>query len=115
TAANSAANPISSRVVHWLPWNSGYTAGSLACSEFLIPLKVACLAVISAAVGRSLAAIAWDHSSCLPYWLTTVWVCVGDVAYTVVPSSPSSQGLQTRTDHSSFAFWSTSPFEELNA
>jgi len=38
TAANSAANPISSRVVHWLPWNSGYTAGSLACSEFLMPL-----------------------------------------------------------------------------
>ena len=23
TAANIAANPISSRVVHWLPWKSG--------------------------------------------------------------------------------------------
>src|SRR2546421_4278782 len=27
----------------------------------------------------------------------------------VVPNSPSSHGLHTRTDHSSFAFWSTRP------
>ena len=31
------------------------------------------------------------------------------VEYWVVPNSPSSHGLQTRTDHSSLAFWSTSP------
>ena len=37
-------------------------------------------------------------------------VCpVRPVENCVVPNSPSSHGLQTRTDHSSFAFWSTRP------
>ena len=73
--------------------------------------------MISAWVGCSLAAIACDHSSCLPYWFTTFVVAPTEFggAYWVVPSSPSSQGLQTRTDHSSFAFSSTRPLPEVNA
>ena len=37
------------------------------------------------------------------------------VAYAVVPSSPHSHGLHTRTDHSSLAFSSTSPLPEVKA
>ena len=64
-------------------------------------------------VGFSLAAMACDHSSCRPYWLTTVWGPLAVVAYWVVPSSPSSHGLHTSTDHSSLAFWSTRPLLEV--
>ena len=64
-------------------------------------------------VGFSLVAMACDHSSCRPYWLTTVWGPLAVVAYWVVPSSPSSHGLQTSTDHSSLAFWSTRPLLEV--
>ena len=65
--------------------------------------------------GCSLPATACAHSSCLPYWLTTVcgWFVPG-AAYWVVPNSPSSHGLQTSTVHSSFAFWSTRPLPEVN-
>ena len=45
---------------------------------------------------------------------TTVCGALAEVAYWVVPSSPSSHGLQTRTDHSSLALLSTSPLLEVN-
>ena len=44
---------------------------------------------------------------------TTVCGALAEVAYWVVPSSPSSHGLQTRTDHSSLALLSTSPLLEV--
>src|SRR6266702_4554282 len=63
-AANTAAKAICSLVVHCLPWNSGYTAGSFCLIEAAMPAKVSCLAWMTAAVGFSFAAIACDHSSC---------------------------------------------------
>ena len=38
SAANRAAKPISSRVVHCLPWNSGYTPGSFCLIEAAMPV-----------------------------------------------------------------------------
>src|ERR1700759_2184996 len=57
--------------------------------------------------------MACDHSSCRPYWLTTVWGPLAVVADWVVPRSPSSQGLHTSTDHNWLAFWSTRPLLEV--
>ncbi len=67
-------------------------------------------------MGCSLVAIACAQSSFLPYTFTTLVLAaaVPGCAYWVVPNSPSSQGLQTSTDQSSFAFWSTRPLPEVN-
>ena len=67
------------------------------------------MAWIRDGVGFSLVAMAWDHSSWRPYWLTTVGLAPLPVVYVVVPNSPISHGLQTSTVHSSLAFWSTMP------
>src|SRR5579875_741640 len=67
------------------------------------------------AEGCSLDAMACAQSSCRPYLFTTVCGALAEVAYCVVPSSPSSQGLQTRTDHSSLALLSTRLLPEVNS
>ena len=66
-------------------------------------------------VGVSFAAMACDHSNCRPYVSTTVCGPLPSGPYAVEPSSPYSHGLHTSTDHSSFAFSSTSPFPLVNA
>src|SRR5512146_1301185 len=69
---------------------------------------------MSSALGFSFSAMAWAHSSARPYLLTIVGLAPAVVANWVVPSSPSSHGLHTSTDHSSPAFWSTTSLPLLN-
>ncbi len=62
-------------------------------------------------------ATAWAKSRDRPYSFTTLVLAAAEPigAYWLVPNSPTSQGLQTRTDQSSLAFWSTRPLPEVNA